>query len=53
MWYWGVLPGLALTGLAAWILIRRVSAFIRTKGRSACEHCPYSGQCSGRCERRK
>lgn len=40
----------AIIGAAAWILIRRAVAFKRTKGRSACENCPYSDDCQGDCD---
>ena len=50
----GLIIGLAIVGLAAAILIRRARAFVRTKGMSACENCPYSGQgCSGHCRKKK
>lgn len=45
-WIAYVLAGLMII-LAAWILIKRTRDFIQTKGRSACENCPYSGQCAG------
>ena len=35
----------AIVLAAAWILVRRVRAFFRTHGQSACENCPYSGAC--------
>ena len=35
----------AIVLAAAWILVRRVRAFFRTRGQSACENCPYSGTC--------
>ncbi len=40
----------AVIGAAIWILWRRISAFKRTGGRSACENCPYSGRCQGGCD---
>ena len=46
----GWIIGLAIVGLAAAILIRRARDFVRTKGMSACENCPYSGHCQGGCD---
>ena len=43
-WIAYVLAGLILA-LAAGVLGFRLRAFFRTGGRSACEHCPYSGSC--------
>lgn len=34
---------------AGWILYRRVAAFVRSKGSSACANCPYAKSCSGGC----
>lgn len=48
---WVVLGALAL-GAAAWILVKRVIRFIKTGGKSACENCPYSGQCKGQCKKK-
>ncbi len=30
---------------AVWILVRRLHAFLRTRGESACANCPFSGHC--------
>lgn len=50
----GIVIGLALIALAAWILARRLARFVRTKGRSGCEGCPYAGGCRGKgCERKE
>ena len=40
-----ILLGAAILALAALILIRRLAAFFRTRGCSACDHCPY-GACN-------
>ena len=37
---------------AAWILVRRLRAFILTKGQSACDNCPYSRACRGHCTKK-
>lgn len=46
------LLGVALLALAALILARRMITFWRTKGHSACEHCPYAKGCSGSCRKK-
>ena len=38
-----------IVGAAIAIFVVRITRFIKTKGRSACGNCPYSGQCSGSC----
>ena len=47
----GILIGIAILALAAIILIRRAGQFVRSRGQSACAHCPYSGTCSGGCSK--
>jgi len=47
-----IIIGIAIIALAAIILARRAIQFFRTKGRSACANCPYSGSCGGGCEKR-
>ena len=39
--------GVAILAAAAVILISRAGRFIRSKGRSGCASCPYSGCCRG------
>lgn len=46
-----ILLGAAILALAATILVRRGIAFFRTKGHSACEHCPYAKSCTGGCRK--
>ncbi len=41
-----------ILGLAALIIYRGVCAFLKTGGRSACDHCPYSGSCGGSCSKK-
>jgi len=41
-----------ILGLAAWLIYRGVRSFIQTGGQSACDHCPYSGSCSGSCAKK-
>lgn len=43
-----ILVALAIVFAAAWILVKRLGAFKRSCGRSACENCPYSGACGGK-----
>ncbi len=38
--------------LAALIIYRGVRSFFKTGGRSACDHCPYSGSCGGGCDKK-
>lgn len=47
----GLIIGILIIGAAAAILGRRAYQFYKTKGRSACCNCPYSGNCSGGCGR--
>ena len=49
----GLIIGAAIIALAAIILIRRIRAFIRSGGESACGNCPYSGSCPGKCSKTK
>lgn len=42
-----------ILGLAALLIYRGVRSFFKTGGRSACDHCPYSGSCGGSCDERK
>jgi MoaA/NifB/PqqE/SkfB family radical SAM enzyme len=42
----------AILILAAMVIIRGVRAFFKTGGRSACDHCPYSGSCGGSCRKK-
>jgi hypothetical protein len=50
----GWIIGLAIVGLAAAILIRRTRDFVRTRGMSGCQNCPFSGQgCSGQCKKKQ
>jgi len=44
---------IVILGLAALIIYRGVRAFIKTGGRSACNHCPYSGSCDGSCGKKQ
>ena len=46
----GVILGVLILAAAACILIRRAVRFARTRGRSACENCPYAKSCSGECK---
>jgi radical SAM protein with 4Fe4S-binding SPASM domain len=41
----------AILVAAALVIFRSVRAFFSTGGRSACDGCPYSGSCAGRCEK--
>jgi len=43
-WIAYVLAGMIIL-LAAWIVVRRVREFVKTKGMSACENCPYANAC--------
>ena len=47
-----ILIGIAILALAAGILAGRAYRFFKTKGRSACASCPYSGTCGGGCGRK-
>ena len=46
----GIVLGVLILAAAAFILIRRAVRFVRTRGRSACENCPYAKSCSGKCQ---
>lgn len=46
-----ILIGVAILAIAAAILARRTYQFLKTKGRSACANCPYSGSCGGGCNK--
>lgn len=46
-----ILIGVAILALASAILARRAYRFFKTKGRSACANCPYSGHCGGGCNK--
>jgi radical SAM protein with 4Fe4S-binding SPASM domain len=46
-----IILGIAIIALAAFILTRRAIQFHKTKGQSACANCPYSGRCSGSCQK--
>ena len=46
-----IIVGVTIIALAAGILAGRAYRFFKTKGRSACANCPYSGQCSGGCKK--
>ena len=58
-WVWKAMVALTIAAAIA-IIARRIGRFIATGGRSACDNCPYSGQCSspkakgrpGKCKRR-
>ena len=41
-----------ILALAALVIFRGVRSFIKTGGRSACDHCPYSGSCGGGCDKK-
>lgn len=41
-----------ILGLAGLVIYRGVRAFFKTGGRSACDHCPYSGSCGGGCDKK-
>ena len=43
---------IVILGFAALIIYRGVRAFLKTGGRSACDHCPYSGSCGGSCDKK-
>ncbi|NLD60334.1 MAG: hypothetical protein GX647_11840 [Clostridiales bacterium] len=43
-WIAYALAGLVLLA-AAWIAVKGVVRFIRTKGQSACDSCPYANTC--------
>lgn len=45
----GIVIGILILAAAATILVRRLVAFVRTRGRSACDHCPYAKGCHGGC----
>ena len=41
-----------ILSITALIVYRGVRNFFKTGGRSACDHCPYSGSCGGHCEKK-
>ena len=47
----GIIVGIVIIGAAAGILAGRAYRFYKTKGQSACANCPYSGHCSGGCNK--
>ena len=44
----GYLPAVLIVAAAAFIIVRRSVLFVKTKGQSACDSCPYSSSCSSR-----
>ncbi len=44
----GEAVGIAILALAAFFIVRSCVRFKRTRGRSACDSCPYSNHCADR-----
>ena len=44
----GYLPAVLIVAAAAAIIVWRSVLFVKTKGQSACDSCPYSSSCSSR-----